>query len=64
MFGVDELVAGRVAEVFQIVYQEWIAKGVVREEDDLGAACCKILCYRCSDAGSASLRALEYVGGS
>ena len=64
MFGVDELIVGRVAKVFQVVNQEWVAEGVVRKEDDLGAACCKILCYRCSNAGSTSLQALEYVGGS
>lgn len=38
MLGVDELVAGGLAQVFNVVDEEDVGGGVVGQEDDLGAA--------------------------
>lgn len=55
LFGVDQFIFCRVAEIFDVVIEEGVGRGMVCKEDDLGAAGCEILNNRCSYAGGTTL---------
>lgn len=55
MLGVDELVVGAAAEVFDVFGEEDVGGWVLCEEDDLGAAGGQGRGYLRADAGCAAL---------
>lgn len=55
LFGVDELVTGGLAQIVDVLDEEDIRWGVLREKDDLGAACGQLLDDAGSNAGCSAL---------
>jgi hypothetical protein len=55
LFGIDELIPGSCAEVFDVVDEEWVGGLVVCEEDDLRAAFSKVVGYCSANSSRAAL---------
>ena len=55
LLGGDELVAGLRAEVFDVVYEEGVGKGVLGKQDELCASRGKTFGYFGADTGCTSL---------